>query len=311
MVENAFLNNFEAQLESVKAKVLRLPVSFWRNLIIALSLVWVTQNLAKLVWVIFAAPSLPTPPVVAVPLTNEVVNVSGYTVDLDALQANELFGKAVAGEVVAEPVDAGPVVSDNAEITNLNLNLVGVMVSSIDANSSAIIAEGSKQEIYQINDKLPVGNNVKLAKVMSDRVILNNNGNFEALLLYTEADYMKISRAQPAAREKTSAPSPKVQKKIKPSQLPKSISDVVRFSVHREEGEMVGFRIRPGKNRELFTELGLETNDIVTSVNGIAIDNAQAIRDNYQQLKSATAADLEIKRGEETVLINVSLDTSE
>lgn len=315
MAAQSLIHNAEVYGSAVASRLRKLPVSVWRSIVIALALLWMVHNVARLVWVFISAPELGVPPVIAIQAVRGSEQVSSYNVDLSAMQAEQIFGASVAEpETLAEPVQTQ--VEDDVEKTSLNLKLVGLLASNDQSQASATIANGNNQDIYEINDTLPVGNNVKLAKVLSDRVILNNNGNYEALWLYSEADFNVRYSASAAPNRRVveddaaeDVDVERIETSVKPSDVPESISDVVRFSVHREEGQMVGFRIRPGKDREFFEQLGLEANDIVTSVNGIAIDNPQAIRDNYQQLKSATSADLEIKRGDEMVYINVTLDT--
>lgn len=96
---------------------------------------------------------------------------------------------------------------------------------------------------------------------------------------------------------------------MKQDQIPTSINDVIRFSVYREDGKMLGYRVRPGRERELFDQVGLKMNDIVTSVNGIRVDDPKQIRMVYQSLKTATSAQLEVMRDGETSIINISLDS--
>jgi general secretion pathway protein C len=316
MATQSLLQNAGLRFGALADTVRGLPVIVWRNLLIALALLWMVHNLARLFWAWIPSPELTQPPVIVTQAIQSGEKASTYKVDLASMQAQQIFGEPAEEAPVQEQVIETNV-EDDVEKTRLNLKLVGLLASSDQKQAKATIANGSKQAIYQLNDTLPVGNNVKLAKVLSDRVILNNNGNYEALWLYSEADFNVIYSRTTSQRndpeedrdEESNNGVRRIESSVRPSQVPESISDVVRFSMHREEGQMVGFRIRPGKNRDLFDQLGLEANDVVTSVNGIAIDNAQAIRDNYQQLKSATQADLEIKRGEELVYVNVTLDT--
>lgn len=320
MAETAISTSLEQSSQALLSYVRRLPVGLWINAVKVAALVWLCYSLASVVWVVAPLPSLGEPPVLAVP--GDVGRTTGSTkrVDLLAMQAKKLFGDAVAVPIEdqASSVVVAPDADEDAQKTSLNLTLTGILAVSEAAESSAVISQGSSQKIYQIGDKLPAGNNVTLAKILSDKVILDNNGTFESLWLYTESDFkvdygytpaeMNKGRVVDAKRDMN---SPVIESRIKASDIPRSISDVVRFSVHREDGQMVGFRIRPGKNKELFESVGLMANDVVTSVNGIPINTADAIRNNYQQLKNATTADLEIRRGEETLYINVSLDTSE
>ena len=314
MASAALLNTFQDQLENLLSIVRRAPLGAWKTLAIAIALLWACYSLARLVWIFLPAPALPMPAELVVQDLGASAGSGGYSVDLEALQSQQIFGDAAElQEEQPAVVEARPGIEANAAKTKLNLKLAGVFVSSDPAESMAIIAKGSDQEFYQVDDKLPAGANVSLAKVLSDRVILSNAGKYESLWLYSESDF-KVSASAPSTTtstrpKNTVKTAPKIEQKVSASEIPESIRDVVRFSVHREDGQMKGFKIRPGKNKDLFEQLGLQANDIVTAVNGIPVDNAQAIRDNYQQLKKATSADLEILRGEDVIYINVSLDS--
>lgn len=305
---------FAVRFGNILARLQSLPLVFWRNVLIAISLIWVVDNAARALWILVPAPDVPAPARIAVQEVTGTVAASSYRVDLAALQAQQIFGEASGDASVVEDVQPEVAVEDDVAKTSLNLKLVGLFASSDQKFASAVIANGSTQKIYQINDKLPAGNNVKLAKVLHDRVILSNNGKFEALWLYSDVDFKSSSNGTSYSRpvnqtgEDEEKDGDRIEARVAKKDIPKSITDAVRFSVHRQGGEMVGFRVRPGKNRDFFDTLGLEAGDIVLSVNGLRLDSSQAIRDNYQQLKSATSADLEILRGEENLVLSISID---
>jgi general secretion pathway protein C len=325
MTSASFSQHFEARLSSSLAGLQKLPLAFWRNLVIACCLLWVVDNFARAVWLLIPEPNIPRPATIVAQELDATASVSNYRVDIDALKTRQIFGDFAAGAEPVEEAQVEPVVEDDVDKTSLNLKLVGLFASSEKKLASAVIASGSAQKIYQIDEKLPAGQNVKLAKVLHDRVILSNNGKFEALYLYSEADFKTSSRTaynvptqsrnQQGQDEEEQEPrideeeqEPRIEARVAEKDIPKSITDAVRFSVHRQGGEMVGFRVRPGKKREFFDSLGLQAGDIVLSVNGLRLDSSQAIRDNYQQLKSATSADLEILRGEENLVLSISID---
>ena len=310
LTSNPALGAIEDNMHRFLAKLKSLPLSFWRGLIVAVALIWLCRSLATLFWVVFPVPDAPAPTNVAIPVASSAAPSAsvGQTIDIASLQSKHLFGDS-SGVVLDAPQEI-PDVSDSAAKTKLKLELSGVLMSSDPSKSSATIANGNNQDIYQIGDVVPGGNNVKLAKVLPDKVILNNSGKFESLWLYTEADFKSTGRASSPSKA-SPAKRPVVKSKVAASRVPKSISEVVRMSVYREEGQMKGYRIRPGRDRELFESLGLKANDIVTSVNGATVDDPQQIRQTYQSLKTATEANLEILRDGETVSINISLDTGE
>ncbi len=305
------------------------PVSLWQNILLVLAVLWLCHSLATLFWVLVGEADLEQPPIVAVP-----PQISGpaatSTISLTKLQESKIFGDLTAAPVpVATPEPVQNDIEDDAETTKLNLKLQGVIASSDVNKAGAIIEEGSEQAFYAVGDELKKNRGVKLAKVLNQRVIINNKGKHESLWLYSEADFKKsagASRSVPINRrdprnyrryqdaidedgDEGVPESNRITSKARPDQLPKSVGDVVRFSVHREGGKMVGYRIRPGKDKELFEQLGLQTNDIVISVNGIDVDDPKKIRSVYKEVKSAPEAQLTVLRDGQTFSINISLDT--
>ncbi|WP_019601359.1 type II secretion system protein GspC [Teredinibacter turnerae] len=300
-----------------------LPLDFWRNAVFYLSILWIVHSLAGFFWLVFPVPAEPQPSKLAAPIKVESSAVAaGVDVDVAALQEMKIFGDAANAPVdvapESEPVVASDGIEDNASTTSLNLKLHGVIASSNQEEARAIIDNGSEQGLFRIGEEIPKNAGVKLAKVMEERVILDNKGKYESLWLYSEEDFKKsqgnrknnyrvpTSPAQ-SGSPVTQRPEP-VRKSISPQQIPKSISDVVRFSVHREDGRMVGYKIRPGRDRELFEQVGLKAGDIVTNVNGRTMNDPRQLREVYQELKTATEANLGVRRGDEELQITIRVD---
>ena len=304
------------------------PVFYWQNALIVLAVLWLCHSLATLFWVVVGEPELEQPAKIAV-APKAAAQVTSSNINLASLQELELFGSLSAAPLPAATPE--PAADDEVlDVTKLNLKLQGVIASSDSNQGGAIIEEGSEQAFYSVGDELNKNRGVKLVKVLNQRVIINNKGKRESLWLYSEEDFKKTAQrnARPVGlNRKTNSrsfrgtqrsvddedenvpPENLIRAKARPDQLPKSVGDVVRFSVHREGGKMVGYRIRPGKDRELFEQLGLQTNDIVISVNGIDVDDPKKIRSVYKEVKSAPEALLTVLRDGQTFSINISLDT--
>lgn len=299
-----------------------LPLDFWRNGVFYLAVFWIVHSLAGLFWLVFPVPTPPQPSRLAAPVAVESSS-PGTTVQVDVaeIQSLKLFGDAAnapAVEPVSEeqPVAAAEGIEDEAATTRLSLKLHGVIASSDQDQARAIIDNGSEQGLYRIGEELPKNPGVKLAKVLEERVILDNKGKYESLWLYSEEDFKKsinsrknsykVSPDQP--RSPMARNDQPVRRSIAPEQIPKSISDVVRFSVHREDGQMVGYKIRPGRDKQLFDQVGLKAGDIVTNVNGRAMTDPKQLREVYQELKTATEANLGVRRGDEELQITIRVD---
>lgn len=328
--DNAFLQNANARMLALFEVLQRVPQSFWRKLIIVIALFWISHSLANLFWVLYPVSSLPQPTTIAQPLQEEGP-AGAATVDLSIVQSINLSG--VSSEVAAANTAAQSAPNpDVVQETSLSLKLQGIIASNDDTKGKAIIADNNTQALYQVGETLPQGRNVKLAQVLADRVILDNNGNFEALFLYSEEDFKglggvrassvsvappplsrnaaRVNRGPDSPGGKSDYQGPGVRSRVNPEQLKaKSINDVVRFSLQQENGEVVGYRIRPGRDRGLFDQLGLKNNDIVTAVNGVVINDRNQLREIYKTMRSATEANLEVNRGGQIIPITITLDT--
>lgn len=297
-----------------------LPAKKVHNLLCAVLILWVLFGLAQLI--ITLIPSSPIQPAgVSAPDPSQPT-VSQPSVDIAALQDLHLFGEAGA---VAEQVETAPlpVVDEealNAEKTRLQLTLEGIVYSPVQEDSAAVIVHSGKQELFLVGDEIPVGNNVSLARVLLDRVILDNNGNLESLWLYDEekdAQRYAVRNSRPVVRpDRDSVADMREDGDITDMaeeyrerlfQNPASLAEVIRISPAQQQGEMIGYRISPGKDREQFERLGLKANDIVTSINGIELNEPSNALEIYKLMRTATEASFTIDRNGQPVEILVSL----
>lgn len=81
---------------------------------------------------------------------------------------------------------------------------------------------------------------------------------------------------------------------------------VIRPSPKKENGKLIGFRIRPGTNRALFQQTGLQSGDIVTQVNGMPLTSNAASMQAMQSLSTSSGATLVVLRGGQTTTVQVS-----
>lgn len=246
------------------------------------------------------------------------------TVDLDKMQSWHLFGELERLEEAIEVEQQEQTASDDealdAKETKLRLKLLGLMRSSVETESYAIIEANNTADLYKIGQSLPVGQNIKLSRVLSDRVIIDNRGNFEALLLYDESE-RKASERNVTVKKQQTADNKTIDQRSnrritamassyrqRLMNNPMSLADVISISMARDgDGNILGYSVRPGRDRRQFTELGLRSGDIVTAVNGISLQDPSGAMEIYNHLGSAKEASLSIKRGGEDVVILVSL----
>lgn len=289
----------------------KIPVKRWRQLLMLLIAIWFCNSAARLFWLLVPAPYQPMAPVVPKVQVNVAQASNIMTFDLAAV--NDLFGHFDPQSLVVAPPPAEPEIDpENAPDTTLNLQLQGVLNSNDPVFSSAIIGESNSQVLYKIGEVIAGTRGVTLRDVADLWVILDNNGKPEKLWLYGE-DGQKISTIS-SVRPPVYRPEPAenvIKAEVTNAQLSdvKSIGDVVRFMVATENGQMIGYKVRPGRKRELFDQVGLKNDDIVVSVNGIEVNEPQKVREVYQALKTATEANLEVMRDGSTQFIQIRMSS--
>lgn len=217
------------------------------------------------------------------------------TANLDHLRDTHLFGEAPA-----EPlVEAAPIIDTvDAPDTTLNLTLSGVVVRELNDDSEAIIGTGRSNQpdqVYRVGDSIEGGNGADLYHVYADRVVLNRSGRLETLRLpQDENANTNVQRTvtrptpQPAA-----APTP-LRQVI--SQNATALTRVMRFAPHVEAGEIIGFRVSPGAESETFETLGFQAGDVVTEINGIAMNDPSRGIEAFEALGESTMANIVVLR---------------
>ena len=279
--------------------------------------------LAKLFWIWVGYFTQPTEfkPVRVTALSSSNSNTK---VQVNQLMKMELFGSLVK----EEKVEAKPVVTDAKE-TKLNLKLRGIYAADEAKKANAIIEDGrGKQAVYFIDEKLDVGGRVYLRQVFVDRVILDNNGSDEKLTLDTQ-ELPLIAPKQGGfkqSRKKRNEDKFDQRKKVddkrgnqrisrqlneyknKFQKDPSSVADVINGRPHFVDGELQGFSISPGKDKRLFQELGLKRGDVVTSINGVALNNMQDAMTLMNDVQSLTEVSVDIQRGSESLSLLLNLN---
>lgn len=216
-----------------------------------------------------------------------------------------LFG--VAGE--EKPVEKKAV---DAPETRLKLTLRGVFASEESTAGRAIVGDPKgKEENYAVGDPLPGG--AKLSEIYPDRIILERNGRFETLRLPKELTHPQSAKAgnlsTPQAGSVSSsgkaAAFQKYRKEIK--QNPSSFMNYVRAAPYREDGKFVGFKLQAGRQPDAFNQLGLQSGDIVTAINGVQIDSPSTGMKAMRALGDGDSVNVTLLRGGQETSLSLSL----
>jgi general secretion pathway protein C len=209
--------------------------------------------------------------------------------DYSALIDSRLFGEAAEQpEIAVAPVADAP-------DTTLSLTLKGILSKEGDPNGSVIIANSRNEEkSYYVGQTIEGADGAALHSVYADRVLLNRNGRLETLRLPKE---LTASSRSPMAMPSPLPQAPQqgtLREMI--SENATRLTDIMRPVPHVQEGQIVGFRVNPGRDRAGFEALGFQPGDVVTDINGTVLDDPSQGLQIFQSLGESTQANVTVLR---------------
>jgi len=251
-------------------------------------LLLLTASLAQWTW-LFVKPTLA--PVLTAPPSS---TTSTNTFSVQPLLAAHLFGQAsqeLTGRLGTLP------------ISSLNLVLTGVIAAS-NGGYALISVNGQPQESFTVGQTVTSG--AVLQAVYSDRVVIQRNGVMESLLLEGTDKSAPVASEpwQPSVSGQPPAENAAVRETgsnhyiIERDQL----AAQMRTPDFLKQATMVpsnngGFQVRQIQPGSVYEKLGLQTGDIVKSINGQAINSVEDAMKLYQQMADISAVQMEVQRG--------------
>ncbi|MES2821958.1 MAG: type II secretion system protein N [Pseudomonadota bacterium] len=164
------------------ARLAKIPLSQWQFGVRLVLVLCLSFSCARLFWLIFPSPILPTAVVIIAADSNHELrgdaSINSLSYNIDKLKSLKLFGKS---DLVKE---VPPAIDIQSPETRLKLALMGVVTSNYEKMGRAMIGVDNNQDVYAVGAVLPIGEGIVLEKVMRDRIIISNNGQYEALFLY-------------------------------------------------------------------------------------------------------------------------------
>ncbi|MCG9732120.1 type II secretion system protein GspC [Shewanella sp. Isolate13] len=247
-----------------------------------------------------------------------VTNTSTGQVNVVGLQQLSLFGKpdATGAKPKAAPVEE--IITD-APKTSLSIQLTGVVASTTEQKGLAVIASSGSQDTYSLGDKIR-GTSASLKEVYADRIIITNSGRYETLMLdgleynTNGAANQQLQKAKSVSKGKTidNRENRAVAAELSQSREeiladPSKITDYLSISPVKSGGELAGYRLNPGKDRELFKQAGFKANDLAKSINGYDLTDMGQALEVMAQLPEMTEVALMVERDGQLIEIMFSL----
>ena len=225
-----------------------------------------------------------------------------------------LFGAQMFAEAVPE------VIEEELEATQLPLRLLGTQVHSVGENSKAAVTDksGRFRELLYVGDALERHPQARLVKIERGRVILENRGRREELLLAEirhKAGSMRTDR-RPRNQRRSARPRPApkapLTERLRALQSNKNQGRSVRELFNQakiipkwDNNEMVGMELREIESGSLYEKMGLSEGDVITSFNGVQLDSAAAGARVLSKFVEADEFEIELAGGE---VMNLSSD---
>lgn len=283
---------------------LALPV----NVLLVLLL---SYELARLSWRLIP---LPPPPLAAQHAPRPGAAPAGPGVALPVTDHGQVADWHLFGEPSREaPPPPPPPVA--APETRLNLTLMGVFFAENGGRPMALIEGAGDKLAYAPGEELHgAAAGVILQEVHKDKVVLSRNGRLETLSLPKSGESLAGSGPAPLPGLDGSAPLGMAPEAAEPPgsvidasaiagrfreaavTQPEALQDLAFIDPYVENGQFVGFRLRPGRDRRLLRQLGLRGGDVLTEVNGTRLDDPAKGFAVLQELFGAEQVDVRILR---------------
>jgi general secretion pathway protein C len=234
-------------------------------------------------------------------LTNPAPRSPHAGLDIQSVVSAHLFGVAAVDPSSQDPANAPP--------TSANLVLTGTIATSDPKRGVAIISDGGPSKVYSIGENI---GGASLHSVYLDHVILDRGGQLETLLLPRllgpGMHGPPLVRRPGAADPRTAAAVENIRHLVQ--QDPGILDQVMRTvpSYDSAAGKLRGFRAYPGRNRQIFNKLGLKAGDLVTAINGTALDDPQRSQDVFNTIQTSDHVTVTLERGgqKQDITLNIA-----
>lgn len=288
----------------------------------------IAYSLATTIWVFFETPVATAPEPVA---RANAPSTAVKPVNINWILNQHMFGEAGA-------IDVSEVVQDDEplERTRLNLTLQSVFVADIPEMSTAIISEQRKKsQLYKVGDTVP--GNAKLAAVEHDQVILSRAGSRESLpfpvadgngqLSAEPVDTAQPNTVRQPVRQTQRLANRDAVRRQPPANNADDLNDLAdpqaAIDAYRDELEddpeaaldrlgiettdEGGYRIGDLAKSGYLRQTGLQSGDIILSVNGQPVGDLQQDQMQLDNILGQGSARIEVQRGNRRFFITARI----
>lgn len=240
-----------------------------------------------------------------------------------------LFGKA---EIIKKSAVKKPQRQPQqpGALEKLDVTLIGALVSSNADNSYISIKEKNDTRVLRRGEEIRDG---VFVKSIEPRAFVASDGAAERIFYLVPEDELRAREREMAIPQEISEPGPlpldeeqsetadaityqvDADTRYKLEQYrgdleenPLSLADKVRASPVQRNGELYGYRLLHGEDRELLADVGLRAGDILLGVNDSSITDPAQLNEVIESLATGNEINLKIERGGKARDLNVVLE---
>ncbi len=263
-----------------------------RIVVLLVLLAALAQQVALAFWHLYPLPDA-TRPATSGPIVRPTGTIQG-SVDpvqqASAISSAFLFGKLEVEQVI-EQVEEAPE-------TRLNYKLRGIYYSLEPRLSLAIVeVKPNDTQVYMIDDEL--ADNITLAAVEEDHILLNRYGKLERLNLQKPLP----SNQRAASSRALGGGVGNVQQtallrsyKKRYASNPMALATRFQAIPVQQDGKNVGFKLKALRGESLLRRLDFEPDDVFTAVNGVSLRNPFEALDALKSLTTAQSVSVTFLR---------------
>lgn len=221
------------------------------------------------------------------------------------------FFKAASKSDVDKKIDVS-----NLKDTGLNLKLWGT-VHSTDGDSCAIIEDSSSksQQLYKTGDKI---NNSVVKMILREKVVLTVDGADEILQMEKIDKSPGLSKDTASGRLGMRPDMPPrsgdgKEIPIDRKEVESAMGDVnnlmrqISVKPHITEGKPDGIAVSSVQPNSIFKKAGLQSGDVILSIDGREIKTFEDVMGMYESLKTSSRIEMQVKRGDTPVSLVYNL----
>ncbi|MGM3160285.1 type II secretion system protein GspC [Dickeya undicola] len=171
----------------------------------------------------------------------------------------------------------------NLPPSTLNLSLTGVMAGDDASRSIAIISKDNEQFSRGVNEEVP-GYNAKIVSIQPDKVVLQYQGRYEVLGLYSQE-----------GNSPDGVPGAQINEQLQ-QRASTTMSDYVSFSPVMNDSKLQGYRLNPGPKSDSFYRVGLQDNDMAVALNGLDLRDEEQAKKAMERMADVHNFTLTVER---------------